>query len=135
VFGYAVVNDVSARDLQFIGPGQWDLGKSLDTFCPWGPSIVTVDEVGDPQSLDMHLSVNGVEKQRSSTKNMIFDVAQLIAYLTRGITLLPGDLIATGTPFGVGLGMTPPVYLKDGDVCEATIERLGVIRNRMRAVR
>lgn len=135
VFGYSVVNDVSARDLQFLGPRQWDLGKSLDTFCPWGPCIVTADEIGEPQSLDLRLTVNGVEKQRSNTKNMIFGVASLIAYLTRGITLLPGDLIATGTPFGVGLGMKPPVYLKDGDVCEVEIARIGAIRNRMRALR
>ena len=135
VFGYSVVNDVSARDLQFLGPRQWDLGKSLDSFCPYGPCIVTADEIADPQALDLRLSVNGVEKQRSNTKNMIFGVAGLIAYLTRGITLLPGDLIATGTPFGVGLGMKPPVYLKDGDVCEVEIEKIGTIRNRMRALR
>lgn len=135
VFGYSVVNDVSARDLQFLGPKQWDLGKSLDTFCPWGPCIVTADEIPDPQTLDLHLALNGVEKQRSNTKNMIFGVARLIAYLTRGITLLPGDLIATGTPFGVGLGMKPPSYMKDGDVCEVAIEKIGLIRYRMRAMR
>jgi 2-keto-4-pentenoate hydratase/2-oxohepta-3-ene-1,7-dioic acid hydratase in catechol pathway len=134
VFGYTVVNDVSARDLQFLGPRQWDLGKSLDTFCPYGPCIVTADDIADPQALDLRLTVNGVEKQRSNTSNMIFGVAALIAYLTRGITLLPGDLIATGTPFGVGLGMKPPVYLKDGDVCEVEIEKIGAIRNRMRAL-
>jgi len=134
VFGYTTVNDVSARDLQLRPPGQWDLGKSLDTFCPYGPGIVTADEIPDPQTLDLHLRVNGEEKQRSNTTNMIFGVANLIAFLSQGITLLPGDLIATGTPFGVGLGMKPPVYLNDGDVCEAEVEGIGVIRNRIRAV-
>jgi len=134
VFGYTTVNDVSARDLQLRPPGQWDLGKSLDTFCPYGPGIVTSDDIPDPQSLDLNLRVNGEEKQRSNTSNMVFGVANLIAFLSQGITLLPGDLIATGTPFGVGLGMKPPVYLKDGDICEAEVEGIGVIRNRVRAV-
>lgn len=134
VFGYTTVNDVSARDLQLRPPGQWDLGKSLDTFCPYGPGIVTADEIPDPQTLDLCLRVNGEEKQRSNTTNMIFGVAHLIAFLSRGITLLPGDLIATGTPFGVGLGMKPPVYLNDGDICEAEVQGIGIIRNRIRAV-
>jgi len=134
IFGYTTVNDVSARDLQLRPPGQWDLGKSLDTFCPYGPGIVTADEIPDPQALGLKLRVNGEEKQRSNTTNMVFGVANLIAFLSQGITLLPGDLIATGTPFGVGLGMTPPVYLNDGDVCEAEVERIGIIRNRIRAV-
>lgn len=135
VFGYTTVNDVSARDLQLRPPGQWDLGKSLDTFCPYGPGIITSDEIPDPQTLDLNLRVNGEEKQRSNTTNMIFGVANLISFLSQGITLLPGDLIATGTPFGVGLGMKPPVYLKDGDVCEAEVQGIGIIRNRIRAVR
>ena len=134
VFGYTTVNDVSARDLQLRPPGQWDLGKSLDTFCPYGPGIVTADEIPDPQTLDLCLRVNGKEKQRSNTTNMIFGVAHLIAFLSQGITLLPGDLIATGTPFGVGLGMKPPVYLNDGDICEAEVEGIGIIRNQIRAV-
>lgn len=134
VFGYTTVNDVSARDLQLRPPGQWDLGKSLDTFCPYGPGIVTADEIADPQTLDLSLRVNGVEKQRSNTSNMIFGVANLIAFLSQGITLMPGDLIATGTPFGVGLGMKPPVYLENGDVCEAEVDGVGVIRNRIRMV-
>jgi 2-keto-4-pentenoate hydratase/2-oxohepta-3-ene-1,7-dioic acid hydratase in catechol pathway len=134
VFGYTTVNDVSARDLQLRPPGQWDLGKSLDTFCPYGPGIVTADEIPDPQTLDLNLRVNGEERQRSNTTNMVFGVANLIAFLSQGITLLPGDLIATGTPFGVGLGMKPPVYLNDGDICEAEVEGIGVIRNRIRAV-
>jgi len=135
VFGYTVVNDVSARDLQLRPPGQWDLGKSLDTTCPYGPGIVTADEIPDPQALDLRLRVNGVRKQGSNTSNMIFGVAQLIAFLSRGVTLLPGDLIATGTPFGVGLGMKPPVYLRDGDVCEAEIDGIGALRNRIVAVK
>ena len=134
VFGYTVVNDVSARDLQFLGPRQWDLGKCLDTFCPYGPSIVTRDEIPDPQTLDLRLSVNGEQKQVSNTSNMIFGVASLIAYLTRGITLLPGDLIATGTPFGTGIGLKPPAYMQDGDECVAEIDRIGNLRNRMRAL-
>jgi len=133
-FGYTTVNDVSARDRQLRPPGQWDLGKSLDTFCPYGPGIVTADKIPDPQALDLKLRVNGEEKQRSNTTNMVFGVANLIAFLSQGITLLPGDLIATGTPFGVGLGMKPPVYLNDGDVCEAEVEGIGIIRNRIRAV-
>ncbi len=135
VMGYSVVNDVSARDLQFLGPKQWDLGKSPDTFCPWGPAIVTTDEIPDPQNLDLRLSVNGDMKQESNTSNMIFGVANLIAYLSRVFTLLPGDLIATGTPFGVGLGLKPPVYMKDGDECVTEIDGLGVLRNRMRMLR
>jgi len=134
VFGYCAVNDVSARDVQLRPPGQWDLGKSFDTFCPFGPGIVTADEITDPQTLDLRLRVNGEQKQSSNTSNMIFGVASLIAYLSHGLTLLPGDLIATGTPFGVGLGMKPPVYLKDGDVVEAEVGRIGTIRNRVRAI-
>lgn len=135
VMGYAVVNDVSARDLQFLGPRQWDLGKSLDTFCPWGPAIVTRDEIPDPQTLGLRLFVNGDKKQESNTSNMIFGVANLIAYLSRAFTLLPGDLIATGTPFGVGLGLKPPVYMKDGDECVTEIDGIGALRNRMRVLR
>ncbi len=134
VFGYTTVNDVSARDLQLRPPGQWDLGKSLDTTCPYGPGIVTADEIPDPQALDLRLRVNGVQKQSSNTSNMIFGVANLISFLSQGCTLLPGDLIATGTPFGVGLGMKPPVYMKDGDICEAEIDGIGTLRNRIVAV-
>jgi len=133
VLGYTVVNDVSARDLQLGGAGQWDFGKSLDTFCPYGPVIVTKDDVKDPHDLDLTLSVNGDLRQTSNTSNLIFRIPALIAYLSKGITLLPGDLIATGTPFGVALGMKEPVWLKDGDVCEARVDGIGVIRNTMRA--
>lgn len=133
VFGYSVVNDVSARDLQLGGgAGQWDLGKSLDTFCPWGPGIVTADEIPDPQALDCKLTLNGDVRQNSNTSNMIFSVAELVSYLSQYMTLEPGDLIATGTPPGVGMGMDPKGYMADGDVCEVEIEKLGVIRNRMR---
>ncbi len=132
VYGYTVVNDVSARDLQLKPPGQWDAGKALDKFCPFGPGIVTADEISDPQTLDIGLAVNGDQRQKSNTSNMVFGVAELIAFLSRTITLLPGDLIATGTPPGVALGMKPPVWLKDGDVCEVTIEKIGSIRNTMR---
>ena len=132
VLGYTVVNDVSARDLQLGGAGQWDIGKSLDTFCPYGPAITTSDEISDPHNLNLNLSVNGEERQSSNTSNLIFDIPALIAYLTKGITLLPGDLIATGTPFGVALGMESPKWLKDGDVCEASVQGIGKIRNTMR---
>lgn len=134
VLGYSVVNDVSARDVQLRPPGQWDLGKSLDGFCPWGPAIVTADEIPDPQTLDLRLSVNGEQRQRSNTANMIFGVAHLVSFLSQVMTLAPGDLIATGTPFGVVLGMKPQVWLKDGDVCEAEIDGIGAIRNRMRCI-
>ncbi|MPY71883.1 MAG: fumarylacetoacetate hydrolase [Alphaproteobacteria bacterium] len=134
VLGYAAVNDVSARDLQLRPPGQWDLGKSLDGFCPWGPAIVTADEAPDPQTLDISLKVNGKTRQSSNTKNMVFGVACLISYLSRVMTLSPGDLIATGTPFGVILGMNPKVWLKDGDVCETEVAGIGTLRNRMRMI-
>jgi 2-keto-4-pentenoate hydratase/2-oxohepta-3-ene-1,7-dioic acid hydratase in catechol pathway len=133
VFGYAVVNDVSARDLQLKPPGQWDAGKALDKFCPYGPGIVTADEIPDPQILDVGLTVNGEQRQKSNTNQMVFGVAELIAFVSRTITLMPGDLIATGTPPGVALGMKPPIWLKDGDVVETTIEKIGSIRNTMRA--
>jgi 2-keto-4-pentenoate hydratase/2-oxohepta-3-ene-1,7-dioic acid hydratase in catechol pathway len=134
VLGYSVVNDVSARDLQLRPPGQWDFGKSLDGFCPWGPCIVTADEIPDPQALDLRLSVNGEQRQSSNTGNMIFGVAHLVSFLSQAMTLEPGDLIATGTPFGVALGMKPPVWLKDGDVCETEIDGIGALRNPMRCI-
>jgi len=134
VLGYTVVNDVSARDLQLGGAGQWDIGKSLNTFCPYGPAIITSSEVEDPHNLDLRLTVNGEIRQTSNTSNLIFKIPELIAYLSKGITLLPGDLIATGTPFGVAMGMKDPIWLKDGDICEAQIDRLGTIRNMMRAL-
>jgi len=131
VFGYTIFNDVSARDLQF-RTSQWFKGKSLDGSCPMGPVIVTPDEIPDPQRLRLRLSVNGVQKQDSNTGDMIFSVARIIADLSAGMTLEPGDCISTGTPQGVGDGRKPPEYLKPGDVMEAEIERIGVLRNLVR---
>ncbi len=131
VCGYTVVNDVSARDLQFANAKQWDRGKSLDTFCPWGPYIVTRDEVGDPHTLDVRTVLNGQEMQKSNTSKLVFNVNQIIAYASQGTTLMPGDLIPTGTPFGVGFSRTPPVFLKHGDICECEVERVGKIINKV----
>jgi 2-keto-4-pentenoate hydratase/2-oxohepta-3-ene-1,7-dioic acid hydratase in catechol pathway len=132
VMGYTVVNDVSARDLQFLGAKQWDRGKSLDTFCPYGPYIVTRDEIPDPHVLQVRTVLNGKEMQNSNTRNLIFNVNKIIAYASQGTTLLPGDLIPTGTPFGVGFSRKPPVFLKDGDECMCEVERIGSIRNKVR---
>jgi len=128
VFGYTLINDVSARDLQF-GDGQWTRGKSLDTFAPLGPFITTRDEVQDVQSLNIEGLLNGQVMQTSNTSKMIFKVAHLVSYLSQGITLEPGDVIATGTPDGVGIFRKPPVLLKPGDVFEVKIEKLGTLRN------
>ncbi|GAC1408301.1 MAG: fumarylacetoacetate hydrolase family protein [Chloroflexota bacterium] len=133
VFGYIVLNDVSARDLQFGWGGQFFKGKSLDGSCPIGPWIVTADEVPDPQKLRVVMRLNGEIKQNAHTSDMIHTVAELIAKLSAGMTLLPGTLIATGTPAGVGMGHTPPQYLKDGDVMETEIEGIGMMRNRVSA--
>ena len=134
VAGYSIAHDVSARDLQFRDPKQWDHGKSVDTFCPWGPWLVTRDEVPDPQSLDLKLYLNGQEMQTSNTSNMIFNIKQLVAFISDSITLDPGDLIVTGTPFGVGFSRNPPVYLKNGDECVLTITGLGELRNTVREI-
>ncbi len=131
VFGYTVFNDVSARDLQF-RTSQWFKGKSLDGSCPMGPVIVTAEEIPDPQHLRLQLSVNGVKKQDSNTSDMIFSVVRIIADLSAGMTLEPGDCISTGTPQGVGDGRKPPEYLKRGDVMEADVEQIGVLRNPVR---
>ncbi len=128
VFGYTIANDVTARDLQQ-RHGQWFKGKGLDGFCPLGPVAVTADEIGDPHALDIGLRVNGVEKQRSNTKYLIFSIPRLIAELSAGMTLYPGDILLTGTPSGVGIGRTPPEFLKPGDVVEAEIPAIGVLRN------
>ena len=128
VFGYANFNDVSARDFQF-ADAQWQRGKSCDTFAPIGPFIATADEVPDPQNLSIKFRLNGETMQNSTTGQMIFGVAELIEYLSRYFTLEPGDIIATGTPPGVGFARKPPVYLKDGDVCEVEIEGLGILSN------
>lgn len=129
VFGYTVMNDVSARDLQ-LTEGQWTRGKTIDTFAPIGPWIVTADEIPDPHSLDISLSLNGKEMQRSNTKELIFNVPYIVSFLSQTMTLLPGDMISTGTPFGVGMGRSPQVWLKDGDVTEATVQGIGTLRNR-----
>ena len=128
VFGYSLINDVSARDLQF-GDGQWTRGKSLDTFAPLGPFITTRDEIDDVQSLKIEGVLNGQVMQSSNTAKMIFQVAHLVSYLSQGITLEPGDVIATGTPDGVGVFRKPPVLLNPGDVFEVKIEKLGTLRN------
>jgi 2-keto-4-pentenoate hydratase/2-oxohepta-3-ene-1,7-dioic acid hydratase in catechol pathway len=128
VFGYTVANDVTARDLQQ-RHGQWYKGKGLDGFCPLGPSVVTADELGDPQQLDISLRVNGVEKQRSNTRHQIFPVTRLIAEWSAGMTLFPGDILLTGTPSGVGIGRTPEEFLRPGDVVEAELQGIGILRN------
>jgi len=126
VAGFCVVNDVSEREYQIERGGTWDKGKGCDTFGPVGPWLVTADEVGDPQSLGMWLDVNGHRYQNGSTKTMIFGVAQLVSYVSRFMTLYPGDLITTGTPPGVGMGIKPnPVFLKAGDVMRLGIDKLG----------
>ena len=126
VAGYCVVNDVSEREYQLERGGTWDKGKGCDTFGPVGPWLVTADEVGDPQALAMWLDVNGRRFQNGSTKTMIFGVAQLVSYCSRFMTLMPGDLISTGTPPGVGMGVKPgPVYLKAGDTMRVYIQGLG----------
>jgi 2-keto-4-pentenoate hydratase/2-oxohepta-3-ene-1,7-dioic acid hydratase in catechol pathway len=128
VFGYTIVNDLSARDVQEERTGgQWFLGKSLDGTCPMGPAVVSADEL-DPANLTLSLRVNGVQKQRSTTARMIFPVARLIAELSRYLTLRPGDIIATGTPSGVGAARTPPEFLQAGDVVEADISGIGSLR-------
>lgn len=131
VAGYVCVNDVSARDLQF-ADGQWTRAKSLDTFCPVGPRLVPADEVGDPQALRIRCLVNGEVLQDSSTANMVFSVAELVAYASRGMTLEPGDLIATGTPAGVGFTREPPIFLEAGDEVTVEIERIGALTNPVR---
>ena len=128
VFGYTVGNDVSARDIQF-GDGQWVRGKSLDTFCPLGPVVVTADEIPDPQQLALRTRVNGETVQDSSTAEMVFGVAELLAFCSRSFTLEPGDVVLTGTPWGVGEFMDPRRSLRPGDVVEAEVERIGVLRN------
>ncbi len=132
VAGYCIVNDVSERHFQTQLTGQWTKGKSCDTFGPTGPWLVTRDEVGDPQNLTMHLDVNGKRMQTGSTATMIFSVAEIIEHLSQLMTLHPGDVITTGTPPGVGMGIKPdPVYLKKGDVMELSIEKLGQQRQKV----
>ena len=128
IFGYTCFNDVTARDVQFAHQ-QWFKGKSLDDCAPIGPWIVTPEELGDPQALDITFRLNGAEKQHSTTSNMIFRIPRIIAELSKGMTLEPGDVIATGTPEGVGFARTPPEFLKNGDVMEVEIGGIGILRN------
>ena len=128
VAGYICVNDVSARDLQF-ADGQWTRGKSPDTFCPVGPALVSRDDIPDPQALPIRAILNGETVQESTTANMIFGVADVIAYVTRTITLEPGDLIATGTPAGVGAFRDPPIFMRAGDEITIEIEGIGSLTN------
>jgi 2-keto-4-pentenoate hydratase/2-oxohepta-3-ene-1,7-dioic acid hydratase in catechol pathway len=127
VFGYTVLIDMSARDCR--RAGQWIYSKGQDSFAPMGPCIVTADEIPDPQTLDLSLRVNGVEKQRSNTAFMLFKVDELIADISRGITLEPGDIIATGTPAGVGAGMSPQEWVWPGDVIDCEVEKIGALRH------
>jgi 2-keto-4-pentenoate hydratase/2-oxohepta-3-ene-1,7-dioic acid hydratase in catechol pathway len=131
VWGYTIVNDVTARDVQR-DHKQWLLGKSLDTHAPMGPWAVTADEVGDVTSLEVSSSVNGEPRQKAPVADLIFDVPELIRVISAGITLLPGDVIATGTPAGVGIGYDPPRFLQPGDVVECAITGLGALRNTIR---
>ena len=133
VFGYLSVNDVSARDIQLDAEygKQWVRGKSFDTFCPMGPSITSRDQVDDVQDLSVRAILNGAVLQDGNTRDMIFDVATLISYLSHGMTLEPGDVIATGTPNGVGAARTPPIFLKQGDVIEIEVGHLGKLVNRV----
>ena len=132
VFGYSIMNDISARDNR--RSGQWIYSKGQDTYAPFGPCIVTADEIPDPQNLKLWLTVNGVEKQNSNTAFMLFKVDELISDISQGITLEPGDIIATGTPAGVGAGRTPQEWLWPGDVVECHIEGIGSLRNPVVAV-
>ena len=132
-FGYTILNDVSARGVQ-LATSQWTLGKSFPTFTPVGPSIVTRDEVPDPHSLDIRLTLNGEVMQSANTGDLIFRIPELISYLSRIVALEPGDIISTGTPSGVGLGRTPQRWLQSGEEMVIEIERIGILRNRTRAI-
>ncbi|MFD5527075.1 fumarylacetoacetate hydrolase family protein [Streptomyces virginiae] len=127
VFGFSIINDISARDQR--RSGQWFFSKGQDSYAPFGPVIVTRDEIHDPMALDLSLRVNGVTKQKSNTRHMLFPIARLIADISSGMTLEPGDVIATGSPSGVGAGMVPPQFLRPGDTVEATVEGIGTLTN------
>jgi len=128
VYGYTIVNDVSARDIQF-STSQWSLSKSLPTFCPLGPAIVTADEIADPHALEIELSIDGEVLQHSNTRELIFKIPELIEYISSITPLLPGDIVSTGTPFGVGLGRNPKRWLKPGETVTISIEGLGHLTN------
>ncbi len=132
VFGYSITNDISARDQR--RSGQWFFSKGQDSYAPFGPMIVTTDEIPDPHTLQLRLTVNGDQRQNGNSKHMLFKIPTLIADISSGVTLEPGDVIATGSPQGVGAAMDPPTFLKPGDVVEATIERIGTLRNPVVAV-
>ncbi|GAA0319209.1 fumarylacetoacetate hydrolase family protein [Kineococcus aurantiacus] len=132
IAGLAPLNDISARDLQYRGT-QWLAGKSVDRSTPWGPALVTLDEAGDIQDLDLVTRVNGTEVQRSNTKYQIFPIARIVSYLSSFLTLEPGDVIATGTPQGIGAKRTPPLWLRPGDVIDVDVERIGLLSNRVGA--
>lgn len=127
VFGYTIINDVSARDMRH--GGQWCFSKGQDSFAPMGPCIVTADEIADPHNLDIWCAVSGEERQNSNTRHMIFNVNQLIAHISAGMTLQPGDVIATGTPEGVGISFTPPRFMQPGDRVEMRVQGIGILRN------
>ena len=131
VFGFTVLNDVTARDIQSTWGGQYFKGKSLDRSCPTGPWVVTKDEIEDPQALNLLLRINGTVKQEGNTSDMIYPVDAIIEWVSRGMTLLPGSIIASGTPDGVGFARTPPEYLKPGDVMESEVQGIGRLRNRI----
>ena len=133
VAGYVLHNDVSERSFQLERSGQWVKGKSCDTFAPIGPFIATPDEIGDPNNLNLWLKLNGEQMQKSNTSDFIFNIQQVVSYISQFMTLLPGDVISTGTPFGVGLGLNPPRYLKNGDVIELGIDGLGVSKQTCKA--
>lgn len=130
VFGYTTLNDVTARDLQH-RTSQWHIGKSIDGYCPMGPWIVTRDEIPNPQGLNLFCRVNGIVKQEGNTRDMLYDVPTIIEHVSRGMTLEPGDIIATGTPPGVGFARKPKEFLRPGDVMESEIEKIGMIRNKI----
>ena len=126
IAGYVLHNDVSEREFQIERSGQWVKGKSCDSFAPIGPFIATPDEIENPNNLNLWLKVNGEEMQNSNTSDFIFNIEEVVSYISQFMTLIPGDIISTGTPFGVGLGLNPPKYLKEGDVVELGIEGLGI---------
>lgn len=132
VFGYSIVNDISARDQR--RSGQWFFSKGQDSYAPFGPMVVTADEITDPHTLQLKLTVNGDQRQDGNSRNMLFKIPTLISDISSGVTLEPGDVIATGSPQGVGAAMDPPTFLKPGDVVECTIERIGTLSNPVVAV-
>ena len=132
IFGYSIINDISARDQR--RSGQWFFSKGQDSYAPFGPMIVTTDEITDPHDLQLKLTVNGDQRQNGNSRHMLFKIPTLIADISSGVTLEPGDVIATGSPQGVGAAMDPPTFLQPGDVVECTIERIGTLRNPVKAV-